>query len=56
MDNGSARILYDLPPYTIYDEIDFFAVDKGYQHIASFKKKEDAFKYVNYLVNTEEGC
>lgn len=46
MDDGGYKFIYDDKKYQILDEIDYFAVDEDYKHIASFKERDEAFKYV----------
>ena len=45
MDSGGWKVVYDLKPYTITDEGDYFAVHYDYKQIASYKDKALAFEY-----------
>ncbi len=49
MDSGSPKFVYNDKTYQIADETDFFAVDKDFKHIASFKERDAAFEYVAFL-------
>lgn len=46
MDSGGYKSIYNDGKYQIFDEGDYFAVDKDYKHIASFKTKAMAFEFI----------
>lgn len=40
--------IYNLAPFTIYDEDEYFAVFKDWKQIAAFKEKKLAFDFVKF--------
>lgn len=50
MDNGSwGDTVYDLKPYMIIDQKEFFSIWENNKQIASFKEKDKAFQYVEIV-------